>query len=97
MDSFEEERLVQQTREEVDNFVEQIRIERGSDFDLAFAGPGEVQRRIESMNQVTAHAMRRFQELCNFVRDNVFIDNKEETIDRLYREFVRIPEATRGK
>jgi len=97
MGNFEEERLVQQTREEVDNFVEQIRIVRGSDFDLAFAGPGEVQRRLESINQVTAHAMRRFQELIDFVRDNVFIDNKEETIERLHREFVRIPEATKGK
>jgi hypothetical protein len=102
MQNYEEERLVKQTREEVDLLVEKIRLARGTDMDLAFARPEEIERRNDSLKQISAHAQRRFQESCDYVNDPILFGllggvDREATINRLHREFERIPKAIQGK
>ena len=98
MQNNQEERLVKQTREEVDLLVEKIRLARGTDMDLVFARPEEIERRVDSINQISAHAQQRFRELCDYVNEHFILGEvREATINRLHMEFVRIAEAAKGK
>ena len=83
--------------EEVDKFVEEIRLKRGTDADVVFASREENERRNKAMELVAAKAMRRCEELCDYVNYEASIFDYGYTVARIFREFDRIPKAIQGK
>ncbi len=89
--------LLERVRKEVDEFVNEIRIARGTDMHVALASPSETQRMLESMNQTATNAGIQFQSFCDYVNYVSMIFDKSEAIEEISREFARIPRAIDGK
>lgn len=91
------DQIAEKARAEVDKFVEEIRLIRGTDTDVVFASREENERRNEAIKLIAAKAMRRCQELCDYVTDVALIFDHNFTVTRIFREFDRIPKAIQGK
>lgn len=91
------DQIFEKARAEVDKFVEEIRLIRGTDADVVFASREENERRNEAIKLIAAKAIRRSEELCDYVNWELRINDHNFTVTRIFREFDRIPKAIQGK
>ena len=91
------DQIFEKARAEVDKFVEEIRLLRGTDADVVFASREENERRNEAIKLIAAKAIRRSEELCDYVNWELRINDHNFTVTRIFREFDRIPKAIQGK
>ena len=91
------DQIFEKARAEVDKFVEEIRLVRGTDADVVFASREENERRNEAIKLISAKAIRRSEELCDYVNWELRINDYNFTVGRILREFDRIPNAIQGK
>ncbi len=96
MDRFTE-LLLEKVREEVEALISEIRIARGSKFDLALTSSSEVEKVTESLNQIAAKAIDRCQFRIEVARAAIQITDKQPVFAEIRREFDRIPQAIAGK
>jgi hypothetical protein len=90
------DQIVEKCRAEVDTFVEEIRLKRGTDADVVFASREENERRNEAIKLIAVKARRRCEELCDYVNEVALIFDHGYTVSRIFREFDRIPNAIQG-
>ena len=91
------DQIFEKARAEVDKFVEEIPLIRGTDADVVFASREENERRNEAIKLIAAKAIRRSEELCDYVNWELRINDHNFTVTRIFREFDRIPKAIQGK
>jgi hypothetical protein len=90
------DQIVKKARAEVDKFVEEIRLIRGTDADVVFARDEENERRKKAIELISVKALRRCQDLCDYVND-MYLNEDGMTVQRILNEFDRIPNAIQGK
>ena len=91
------DQITEKARAEVDKFVEEIRLLRGTDADVVFASREENERRNEAIKLIAAKAIRRCEQLTDYVSYELRINDDGFTVRRVFREFDRIPKAIQGK
>jgi hypothetical protein len=90
----QEPEVLLQVRKEVDEFVKQIQRIRGSDTAIAFASPPEIQRILNSIQEITDRALARATHFYGVVRNDLLTYDKEEIINQIGKEFERVTRAT---
>jgi hypothetical protein len=91
------DQIFEKARAEVDKFVEEIRLLRGTDADVVFASREENERRNEAIKLIAAKAIRRCEQLTDYVSYELRINDDGFTVRRVFREFDRIPKVIQGK
>lgn len=81
---------------EIDAFVEQIRLVRGTDINIVFSSPSDIQRTAESLRQIGEEAGNRLDFWQKRILDDLFVFNKEEAINEIHRQFKAVLRAMQG-
>jgi len=89
----QESAILLKVRKEVDEFVEQIQRIRGSDTALAFASPSEIQRILNSIQEITDRALARAAHFYGVVHNDLLTFDKEELVNQIDKEFERVSRA----
>ena len=81
---------------EIGAFVEQIRLVRGTDINIVFSSPSDIQRTAESLRQIGEEAGNRLDFWQKRILDDLFVFNKEEAINEIHRQFKAVLRAMQG-
>mgnify|MGYP002628146186 FL=1 len=82
---------------EIDAFVEQIRLVRGTDISIAFSSRSYNQLRLEFLRQIGEEAVNRMDFWCKRILDEPLIFDREEAINEIDRQFKAVSRALQGR